>query len=297
MVRFPDRSSGLLTPRAANCEDASVGDSRSTYAHIRFEVRDRVAVATLDRPEVLNALDAELRDDILRLADDVRNDDEIRALVVTGEGRGFCSGADLSRGRPGGERELSQNERLDEWGWVGRQALALHGIDKPTIAAVEGFAVGVGWSLVLACDLVISANDAFFSAPFTERGLVPDGGAAWLLVRRLGHHRAASAVLLGERLSATAAAQQGIVSRLVDPGMAEAEAVASAALLANRSGDALRLAKDLMREAPEVSFDGFLGRELLAAALAAGGPDAKEGRAAFAQGRAPRYQTGVEFTS
>ena len=253
-----------------------------------------VATIVLSRPKARNALGWSMWQGLHQAVVEVAGDSEVRAVVLTGAGGVFSAGGDLRTSPARGSGALSPVARLE----LGQQVVSmLYRLPKPTIAAVEGFAVGVGWSLVLACDLVISANDAFFSAPFTERGLVPDGGAAWLLVRRLGHHRAASAVLLGERLSATAAAQQGIVSRLVDPGMAEAEAVASAALLANRSGDALRLAKDLMREAPEVSFDGFLGRELLAAALAAGGPDAKEGRAAFAQGRVPRYQTGVEFTS
>ncbi len=250
-----------------------------------------VATIVLSRPAARNALGWPMWRELQRAVGEVATDSEVRAVVLTGAGGVFSAGGDLKSSPARGSGQLAAVARLE----LAQQVVSmLYQLPKPTVAAVEGFAVGIGWSLVLACDLVISASDAFFSAPFAERGLVPDGGAAWLLVRRLGHHRAASAVLLGERLSATAAAQQGIVSRLVDPGTAEAEAVAVAAALASRSVDALRLAKDLMREAPEVSFGSFLGRELLAAALAAGGPDAKEGRSAFTEGRAPRYQPGLE---
>ncbi len=253
-----------------------------------------VAMIVLSRPNARNALGWSMWYELHRAVAEVAADGEVRAVVLAGAGGVFSAGGDLKSSPARGAGQLAPAARLE----LGQRVVSmLYRLPKPTVAAVEGFAVGVGWSLVLACDLVICANNAFFSAPFTERGLVPDGGAAWLLVQRLGHHRAASAVLLGERLSATSASQQGIVSRLVDPGKAETEAVAVASELAGRSGDALRLAKDLLRVAPEVSFDGFLGHELLAAALAAGGPDAKEGRAAFAEGRPPRYPPGLESTS
>src|SRR5881227_3978426 len=123
-----------------------------TYNHLTVERRDRVAVVTLNRPDKLNALDAILRDEILAVCQELGEDDDVRAVVVTGAGRGFCSGVDLTGARPGA-REQTQNERLDELGWVGRQALAVYGLDKPTIAAVNGVAAGAGMSLALACDM------------------------------------------------------------------------------------------------------------------------------------------------
>jgi enoyl-CoA hydratase/carnithine racemase len=252
-----------------------------------------VAEIVLSRPTARNALGWSMWRELRQAVEEISADDDVRAVILTGAQGVFSAGGDLKSSPARGSGQLAPVARLE----LAHQVVSmLYRLPKPTVAAVEGFAVGVGWSLVLACDLVISARDAFFSAPFTERGLVPDGGAAWLLVQRLGHHRTASVVLLGERLSATAAAQEGVGSRLVDPGEAATEALATAVTLAGRSGDALRLAKDLMRAAPEVTFDSFLGRELLAAALAAGGPNAKEGRLAFAEGRPPRYQTGLEST-
>src|SRR4051794_3865831 len=118
------------------------------YGSLQLETRGHVGVITLNRPDKLNALDASLRADILDVSRDVGDDDEIRAVVLTGAGRGFCSGVDLGGARP--ERgEASQSERLDELGWVGRQALAVYELDKPTICAVNGVAAGAGMSLAL----------------------------------------------------------------------------------------------------------------------------------------------------
>src|SRR5207237_10745753 len=117
------------------------------------ERADRVAVVTWSRPEKLNALDAVLRDEILAVAEELGSDDDVWAVVLTGAGRGFCSGVDLTGARPTEEREQSQSQRLDELGWVGRQALAVYGLDKPTIAAVNGVAAGAGMGLALARDM------------------------------------------------------------------------------------------------------------------------------------------------
>src|SRR5437899_11077717 len=113
------------------------------YSNLELERRDRVALVTLNRPDKLNALDSVLRDETLKVCDELGADDDIWAVVITGAGRGFCSGVDLTGGgRPPGESEQSQSQRLDELGWVGRQALAVYGLDKPTIAAVNGAAAG-----------------------------------------------------------------------------------------------------------------------------------------------------------
>jgi 2-(1,2-epoxy-1,2-dihydrophenyl)acetyl-CoA isomerase len=267
-----------------------VGDSRSAYAHIRFETSDRVAVATLDRPEVLNALDAELRDDILRLADDVRNDDEIRVLVVTGAGRGFCSGADLSRGRSGGERDLSQNERLDEWGWVGRQALALHGIDKPTIAAVNGVAVGAGMSLALACDLRVGGPAARFRTMFAERSLSPDSGMSYFLTRILGYSRAADLVFTSRDVGADEAFRLGLLDRLVGEGEVVDASLALAAQIARLPPLAIRSAKRVLQHNVDAVLTESLRYETAGLDFARRAPgDVAEAAASFRERRAPDF--------
>ena len=187
------------------------------YAHIRLESHGHVALATLDRPGKLNALNGALRDDILHLAQDVRSDDEVRVLVITGAGRGFCSGADLTGG-PRAEHELSQNERLDEWGWVGRQALALHELDKPVIAAMNGVAAGAGMSLALSCDLRVGGPGARFRTVFAERSLSPDSGMSYFLTRILGYARAADLVFTSRDVDAAEAYRLGLLDRLVGEG-------------------------------------------------------------------------------
>lgn len=268
------------------------GTNSSLEGEVRLQRKHPgLAEIALCRPAARNALGWPMWRQLRQAFEEAATDDQIRTVVLTGTGGVFSAGGDLK----------SANDKVGEGSGqlasVARLRLAheviscLYRLPKPTIAAVEGYAIGIGWSLVLACDFVVSADNAFFWAPFTERGLVPDGGAAWFLVRRFGHHRAAAAVLLGERLSAPAAAQAGLVSRLVSAGNAVAEAEAIAAALMMRSNDALRLAKQLLGDAPESAFDDFLRHELHVAALAMSGPDAIEGRRAFREGRAPRYET------
>ncbi|MGH9022829.1 MAG: enoyl-CoA hydratase/isomerase family protein, partial [Acidimicrobiia bacterium] len=168
--------------------------------------------------------------------------------------------------------------------------LALHGCSKPTVAAVEGFAVGAGWSLVLACDLVVAAEGSFFAAPFLSRGLLPDAGAGWFLPRALGPHRAAEFLFLGDRLTAERAAELGLVNRLVEPGRALEEALDLATRLADGPPNALGLAKGLLRSGQSPSLQAFLEAELLAVALNSHGSEVAEGRSAFLERREPRFR-------
>lgn len=267
-----------------------MGETRPAYAHIRLDVHDHIALATLDRPEVLNALDAELRDDVLRLADDVRADDDIRVLVVTGEGRGFCSGADLSRGRRDDERALGQNERLDEWGWVGRQALAVHGIDKPTIAAVNGVAAGAGMSLALACDLRVGGPSARFRTMFSERSLSPDSGMSYFLTRILGYSRAADLVFTSRDVGADEAFRLGLLDRLVGEGEVVSASVALAAQIARMPPLATRSAKRVLQHNVDAVLTESLRYETAGLGFARRAPDdVAEAAASFRERRAPDF--------
>src|SRR5580658_6601254 len=136
---------------------------------LTLERKGRVGVVTLNRPERLNALNQEVQTRLLEVTEEIRDDDGIWAVVVAGAGRGFCSGADVSGGWRAPEDPPSQNARLDEMGWVGRQAWAVYGLDKPTVAAVNGIAAGAGMSLALACDLRVGNENAAFRTMFIER--------------------------------------------------------------------------------------------------------------------------------
>jgi 2-(1,2-epoxy-1,2-dihydrophenyl)acetyl-CoA isomerase len=260
------------------------------YAHINLESHGHVALATLDRPDKLNALNGALRDDILRLAEDVRSDDEIWVLVITGAGRGFCSGADLTGARS--EHELSQNERLDEWGWVGRQALALHGLDKPVIAAVNGVAAGAGMSLALSCDLRVGAPGARFRTVFAERSLSPDSGMSYFLTRILGYARAADLVFTSRDVDAQEAYRLGLLDRLVGDGEAVKAALDLAEQIAQLPPLAIRSAKRVLQHNTDAGLPESLVYETAGLAYARKAPeDVRESAASFRE-RRPATFTG-----
>src|SRR5207248_2196542 len=222
------------------------------------ERHDRVAVVTLNRPDKLNALDAGLRDEILTVCDELARDDGVWAVVLTGAGRGFCSGVDLTGARPADDGEQSQNERLDEMGWVGRQALAVYGLSKPTIAAVNGVAAGAGMSLALACDLRIGDPSTRFRTVFVERNLSPDSGMSFFLPRIIGYSRAADLIMTSRDVNADEAYRLGLVDRLVGEGEVVDAAVEVAALMASRPPMAVRSAKRVLQHNMGVDLEEAL---------------------------------------
>src|SRR5690606_31025789 len=190
------------TSKKTDREDHAMDQPVGRCDAIQYEIRGRVAGLTLNRPERLNAISAGLRNDVHAAVERARDDDEIRALVITGAGRGFCSGADLlggadraSAGRSAAPPEpRNQNERLDEMNWVGRWAKLFYTFDKPLIGAINGVAAGAGMSLALACDVRIGSDKARFKTVFVERNLSPDSGMSFFLPRIVGYARAADLI-------------------------------------------------------------------------------------------------------
>jgi 2-(1,2-epoxy-1,2-dihydrophenyl)acetyl-CoA isomerase len=159
---------------------------------VKYEQRDAVAVITLHRPESMNAFDTELRADVAAAFAKAHEDDSVRVVIFTGEGRCFSAGADLKAGIDRDVEEILQSEY--------RPVLeAIANIPKPVIAAVPGSAAGIGLSMALQCDLLIMADNAFLLSPFTTISLVPDGGLNWLLVRQLGYRQAFQLSVESER--------------------------------------------------------------------------------------------------
>jgi 2-(1,2-epoxy-1,2-dihydrophenyl)acetyl-CoA isomerase len=260
------------------------------YAHIRLETRGHVAIATLDRPEKLNALNAALRDDLIRLAADIRADDETRALVITGAGRGFCSGVDLSGARPAADAAPSQNERLDEWGWVGRQAMAIYEIDKPVIAAVNGVAAGAGMSLALGCDLRVGGPGSRFRTVFAERSLSPDSGMSYFLTRIVGYARAADLVFTSRDVDAAEAYRLGLLDRMAQDGDVVTAAVEVAAQIAALPPLAIRSAKRVLQHNTDAVLAEALRYETAGLGFARRAPeDVREAGASFRERRPPNF--------
>ena len=253
-----------------------------------LDKRGHVAVLTLNRPAKLNALDAGLRDATLAAIDSVRADDAVRAVVFTGAGRGFCSGADLTAG--GASKPPTQNDHLDDLGWVGRQALALHQLDKPAIAAVNGVAAGAGMSLALACDLRVGSPRSRFKTVFIERNLSPDSGMSFFLPRIVGYSRAADLIYTSRAVDAEEALRIGLLDRLAAHDELLDAAVELAAEMAAWPPLALRMSKRVLQHNVECDLPTALRFEL--ASLAVGNRavnDRKESIAAFRERRKPTY--------
>jgi len=254
-----------------------------TYETIRTATADGVLTITLDRPDALNALNAVMRRELLAAFRGAAKDEAVRAVVLTGAGRGFCSGADLRGGA--GEREF-RRVLAAEYNPLVR---AIRSLPKPVVAAVNGVAAGAGVSLALAADLVIAAQEARFVLAFIRIGLVPDSGLTRTLVRALGRHRAAQLILTGEPMSAAEAASAGLVARVV-PGAELAETARDvAAALAAGPTRAIGYAKRLIEAAEQDALDTSLEAEAAFQELAGRTADHAEGVAAFTEKREPRF--------
>ena len=260
------------------------------YEHLRIEIADQIATVTLDRPEKLNALSRDLHDEMVAAANHLRADDDVRVLIVTGAGRGFCSGADLTA-RPA-ENGVSdtQGARLDEFGWVGAQALAFGAIDKPTIAAVNGVAAGAGMSLALACDIRVGSEKARFKTVFLERSLSPDAGMTWFLPRIIGYARAAELVLTSRFVESDEALEIGLLNHRVPHDQLITAARETAAQIAFWPPMAARSAKRVLQRNLNATLEEGLRNEITAISHATRAPhDVAESQASFVERRAPQF--------
>ncbi|BBX18065.1 enoyl-CoA hydratase [Mycolicibacterium duvalii] len=249
---------------------ASDGD-----ALVRTEVHDGIAVLLLNRPAQRNSLRYE---SWTELAEALQAAGDARGIVIAGAGGFFSAGGDLKTGPAHGDGAMGPAGRVEHAQAVLKQ---LRAVPVPTIAAVEGAAVGLGWSLVLSCDLVVASRDAFFAAPFVTRAVVPDGGLAWRLTQQLGRPRAASLLLRGNRLPSEDAHRAGLVTDLAEPGSAVDTAVAIAREVAEADAGAVELTKRLLAAVEAAQLASFEPLELAIATVAQQRSAAAAGRAEF----------------
>jgi 2-(1,2-epoxy-1,2-dihydrophenyl)acetyl-CoA isomerase len=256
---------------------------------IRHTTDNAVSWITLDRPEVMNALTWDQRERVIALLAAASADPGVRAVVITATGRGFCAGADLRSGPPAGVRAPGDVARTVRLG-AQRLIAAVLDCEKPVIAAVNGTAAGIGAHLAFACDLVLAAEPARFIEVFVRRGLVPDGGGAYLLPRLVGPQRAKELMFFGDALSATDAERIGLVNRVVPPEELEKTAREWSERLAAGPTRALALTKQLVNASLDADRGSAFAAEAAAQEINMTTVDAAEGVSSFVERRSPRYE-------
>jgi 2-(1,2-epoxy-1,2-dihydrophenyl)acetyl-CoA isomerase len=257
---------------------------RTDFERCYVTSRSGVAVLTLNHPETVNAASFSMMQGCIKAMDLIEADCAFRAIVFTGEGRGFCSGANLAE-PPSGGADLGDMLERTYHPFLRR----LRDTQLPIVTALNGPAAGVGMSLALMGDLVVAARSAFLALGFTRLGLVPDGGSTWLLPRLVGLARARELALLGERLPAEKAQAWGLIHKAVDDEMVLESALALATRLAE-GPKAIAFTRKLFWESTHLSFEEQLKREQAAQAKAGATEDFREGLKAFFEKREPIFK-------
>ena len=261
------------------------------FESILLSITDNVAVLTLNRPDVLNAGSPGMVRELLLAMDGIDDPASgVRALLLTGAGRAFCAGADLRPGVSGADNKGRRDAGYDLENYYHRLLRRLRGLSIPFVTAVNGAAVGVGASLALMGDLVLCARSANFLLAFRQVGLVPDGGATWLLPRLASRARALEMALLGERVPADTALAWGMINRVYDDADLLGEASALATRLAQGPTVALGLTRRLYWESAGNSHEEQLDLERQFQRRAGHTHDFAEGMRAFAEKRPPRFE-------
>jgi len=260
-----------------------------TYEQLIVEEDGAVATVRLNNPSRLNALSPVLTPELMQALQRLANDDAIRAIVLTGEGRGFSAGADLSAlQEPYMRGERPQLSLFLKEGY-NKLIPLLAETPKPVVAAINGVVAGAGVSLALACDFRVASEDASFSMAFVRIGLIPDAGSSYLLPRTVGMARALELALLSEKLDANRALALGLVNRVVPADRLMAEAHELAAKLAELPTAAIGLTKRVFNEASRFSLAEAMDLEAELQDRAAATDDHIEGVMAFLQKRAPAF--------
>jgi 2-(1,2-epoxy-1,2-dihydrophenyl)acetyl-CoA isomerase len=252
--------------------------------NVRLEKEGAIAVLTLDRPDRLNAMADPMWDALYEHLGSIAVDDDIRAVILTGAGRAFCSGGDvtgMAKSDIVSGRARSKRRH--------RTVQALHTLEKPVIAAVRGPVYGIGNALALACDLVVASDTAKFSMAFKKVGIVPDGGAIFFLTQHLGIAKAKDLVYTARVVPADEALDLGLVMRVVPDAQLDNEARALAKEMAESATYALALAKKMFQSMYVPTLEQLLEMETLASGAVRLTHDHKEGVEAFKEKRPPRF--------
>jgi len=250
---------------------------------VERQPEQRTALVRLNRPRQLNALNGPTMDLLCETLEALDADDEVRVMVVTGSQRAFAAGADIGEMANATPVEMLQGNRIGQWDRIRR-------ITKPVIAAVNGWCLGGGCELAMTLDLIIAGEGARFGQPEITIGVIPGAGGTQRLTRAIGKSRAMEMVLTGEPMAAAEALSRGLVSRVIPDELVVEDALALAATIAQRSPVALRVAKEAVNAAYELSLTDALAYERRLFYLLFASEDQKEGMAAFLEKRAPDFK-------
>lgn len=258
------------------------------YSHLRVETNDGVHTITLDRADKLNAVNGALAVALADALDDAARDDAVRVVVITGAGRAFCAGLDISA--PPEIPTATLAERLDPYAWVGRWVQRVTECEKPVIAAINGPAAGAGFGLALACDIRLMASSATLTAGYVRRGLSPDAGVSYFLPRHVGLARAADILLTGRDVDAAEAERTGLVAMVSPDDGFSAAVSAYATRLAAGAPVAHALTKRLLLHALDQPLDAQLREELVHIKYCFTTTDVREAMTAFREKRRPVFR-------
>ena len=256
-----------------------------SYETISLDIENRVATITINRPKMMNAFNEQLIWDMGDATEKVKNDSQIRVLVITGEGRGFSAGADLT------ERDASWSDTKDAL-LRGYYPFLKNIIEmpKPVIGSINGPAAGIGAALAMACDLRIMAKDSYIMSVFSNIALVPDGGLSFLLTRAIGYARALEYAIEAKKISSADCLSMGIANKVVELDALSSETKKWAEHLSKRSPQALSLTKKLMNESITKSYDEIFKAEAEAQNSIFGSDENIEGVKAFLEKREPNFK-------
>lgn len=251
--------------------------------HLLVTREESVALVQLHRPDVLNALNQALIDELVAVLEEADRDDGVRCIILMGSARAFAAGADIREIAEASAVEMLQGYRFQQWERMRR-------VTKPIIAAVTGFALGGGNELAMLCDIIVAGESARFGQPEINLGLIPGAGGTQRLTRAVGKYRAMELVLTGRQMTAREAEAAGLVTRVVPDELALDEARSLAKEIAAKAPVAVRLAKEAVLKAYDTHLEGGLEFERKCFYLLFATEDRKEGIRAFLAKRPPRFE-------
>lgn len=254
------------------------------FETITYEIKEGVAWLTLNRPDKLNAFIAQMNREIKKAIQSASKDESVRCVVITGEGRAFCSGQDLSEVT----EDMDHGQVLRDH--YGPMIMQIRQCEKPIIAAINGVAAGAGFSLALACDFRLISERASLVNAFIHVGLIPDSGNLYYLSQLVGGAKAAELAILGEKIGAQEAVEIGLATRLIETDSWDEEVTKFATRLASMPTKAISLIKQSLKDVDSLSFEQYLEKEAQGQRIAGLSEDHREGVTAFMEKRKPQFK-------